>query len=443
MPPSTPGKSLWHRALRAVAGPWLALLAACGDVTPAFGPDAATARTNATQLFGGLAASFAPARYDATYERARARFSANFLAPSSLHGDPSLWSATEGTTRVLHSRALFTGTTYDQVALPGAPPVPVALGESRHRIALTALGGSRFAWDTRVEWALGPGRAQAFEELPGLLALSADASAAAVWGAELPRSARALGRLVGVDTVRSDEARDGTRLVTYVVRMRPARVQAAFPELAGFVERYVGRSSFDFQLRDARGAQWLEAIARENVLRLRLRVAPSGAFVPLLGPPGPMPSALQLTGSIYARGGWAGVELNRIVADVTLDRDGPRRGFTLRWRTEPKWGFPFSVDRLVAGTLRAPFEGEGVTVAFGFEDGPQGQLLLVRRLAGHFEESRLVRWMGALAGSVFGAWTGKVEPDANRFLTEGFGALRDDLRSEPAGSGPGPGDDAP
>jgi hypothetical protein len=137
---------------------------------------------------------------------------------------------------------------------------------------------------------------------------------------------------------------------------------------------------------------------------------------------------LLLGGSLYARGGWAGVEINRIAADFTLERTGARRGFTLRWRTPPQWGFPFSVDRLIAGSLRAPFEGEGVIVAFGVEDGPQGQLLLVRRLAGQFQESRLVRWMGALAGSVFGSWTGKVEPDANRFLQEAFAALRDDLR---------------
>ncbi|MCU0622536.1 MAG: hypothetical protein MUF53_01590, partial [Gemmatimonadaceae bacterium] len=236
------------------------------------------------------------------------------------------------------------------------------------------------------------------------------------------------GRLVSVDTVRSDRARDGTRLVTYVVRLAPERLRAAFPELAGFVERYIGRSAFDLTLRDARGASWMEAMARENVIRVRVRVAPTGALVPLIGPPGPLPDQLLLGGSLYARGGWAGVEINRIAADFTLERTGARRGFTLRWRTPPQWGFPFSVDRLIAGSLRAPFEGEGVIVAFGVEDGPQGQLLLVRRLAGQFQESRLVRWMGALAGSVFGSWTGKVEPDANRFLQEAFAALRDDLR---------------
>ncbi|MCU0623008.1 MAG: hypothetical protein MUF53_03985 [Gemmatimonadaceae bacterium] len=61
MPPSTPAKSLWRRALRAGcagAAVWGGLgVAGCAEVTPAFGPDAATARTNATQLFGGLAAS--------------------------------------------------------------------------------------------------------------------------------------------------------------------------------------------------------------------------------------------------------------------------------------------------------------------------------------------------------------------------------------------------
>lgn len=433
MPPSTPAKSLWRRALHAAVGLGALVVAGCADVTPVFGPDPAGARTNAMQLFGGLAASFAPARYDATYERARTRFSANFLAPTGLHRDTTLWSATEGATRVLHARAWFTGTTYDQVAVPSAPALPVALGDTRHRLALTALGAGRYAWDTRVEWALGPGRAATFERLPGVLALAADAAPAEAWALALPRSTRALGRLFSVDTVRSDRGRDGTSLVTYVVRLHPARVRPAFPELAGFVERYIGRSSFDLQLRDARGALWMEAAARENVVRVRMRVATGGSWVPLAGPPGALPDQLTLVGSMYARGGWAGVEIKRIVADFVLERTGSRRGFTLRWHTEPEWGFPFSVDRLIAGSLRAPFEGDGVNVSFGFEDGPQGQLLLVRRLAGQFQESRLVRWMGSLAGSVFGSWTGKVEPDANRFLQEAFAALRDDLRE----GGPG------
>jgi hypothetical protein len=414
-------------------------LAACGDVPTAFGPDAAQARTNATQLFGGLAASFAPSRYDAKYAAARQRFSANFLAPDALWRDTSLWSTTVGNERQLHSRAWFTGSTYDQVALPAPAAPPVALGETRHRIALQSLGQGRFAWDARVEWALGPGRAAGFEQLVGLLGLAAGQAPVATWEAALPRTTRALSRLVTVDTARADRGRDGTQLVTYVLRFVPARARAGFPELADFVEKFIGRSAFDLALRDARGARWMEATAKAQVVRIRLRVAPSGALVPLVGAGAALPDTLQLVGSLYARGGWAGVEITRIVADFVLQRAGGRRGLALRWHTEPEWGFPFSVDRLIAGSLRAPFEGEGVVVEFGVEDGAQGQLLLVRRLAGHFQESRLVRWMGSLAGSVFGSWTGRVEPDGNRFLTEMFAALRDDLRlgTPPAANGDG------
>lgn len=428
MPPSTPAKSLsrWHLRLGAVV--CTAFAVGCGDVPSAFGPDASQARTNAAQFFGGLASSFAPSRYDAKYAAARTRISANFLAPDALWRDTTLWSTTVGTERQLHSRAWFTGTTYDQVAVPAMPALPAALGESRHRIALAALGQGRFAWDARVEWALGPGRAAGYERLVGLLGLAATASPVSAWEAALPRSTRAVGRLVTVDTVRADRARDGTALVTYVIRFVPARAKASFPELSDFVERYIVRSAFDLALRDARGTRWMEAVAKEGVVRIRLRTAPTGALVPLVGAGTTLPDQLQLVGSLYARGGWAGVEINKIVADMTLQRAGTRRGLALHWRTEPSWGFPFSVDRLIAGSLRAPFEGDGVIVEFGVEDGAQGQLLLVRRLAGQFQESRLVRWMGSLAGSVFGSWTGRVEPDANRFLTEMFGALREDLR---------------
>ncbi len=439
MPPSTPAKRLLHRHLRRAAALWLALtVAACSDVVPAFGPDAATARTNAAQLFGGLGWSFAPATYDAKYARARQRFSANFLSPSALFADTSLWSATAPSgggpsERVLHSRAVFTGSTYHQSSLAAAAPLPSALGESRHRMTLTARGDGRFTWDARVEWALGPGRAEAFERLPGVLALSAarHPNPNEAWDRAMPKSVAAIVPLVTVDTARADRARDGTTLVTYTARLTPDRGRAQYPALAGFFEQYITRSSFDVQLSDVRGARWMETSAINGVLRLRLRVAPDGRLVPLTGTGQGLPDSLRLTGSIYARGGWAGVRIERIVADVLLERDGNRAGFTIKWRTEPKWGFPFSVDRLIPASLRTPFEGDGVVVAFGVEDGPQGQLLLVRRFAGTVQESRLIRWMGALAGSVFGAWTGAVEPDANRWLSASFSAIAADVRAQP------------
>lgn len=439
MAPSTPERSRSRRgrsgptagARAAVALAALGAVAGCADVTPAFGPDPAQARTAAVQLFGGLAASFAPNTYDTRYGTARQRFSENFLAPTALFADTSLWSAREGDTRLLHSRAVFTGASYDQVALPTPPPLPVALGESRHRMSLRRLGDGRFAWDARVEWALGPGRAALAEALPGRLALSAGQAPEPAWTLALPRASRALARLLTVDTIRADRARDGTALVTYVVRFVPERTRRdGFPELAGFIERFIGRSAFDLALQDARGARWMEAVARDRRIRVRLRVAPDGTLAPLLGAGARLPDSLALVGSLYARGGWAGVAIDDVRADFTLQRSGARRGFVLRWRTEPRWGFPFSVDRLIAASLRAPFEGDGIVVEFGAEDGPAGQLLLVRRFAGQFQETRLVRWMGALAGSVFGAWTGRVEPDAHRFLHETFTALRDDLSAD-------------
>lgn len=439
MHPSTPAKRLPYRHLRRTAALWLALTAAaCSDVVPAFGPDAATARTNASQFFGGLGWSFSPATYDAKYTRARERFSANFLSPSALHADTSLWSANGQAAagdveRVLHSRALFTGSGYHQTSLPVAAPLPTALGESRHRMSLTARGDGRYSWDARVEWALGPGRAETFERLPGVLALSAARypKPHEAWERDAPKAVTAIVPLVTVDTARADRARDGTSLVTYAVRLTPDRGRAQYPALAGFFEKYIARSSFDVQLSDARGARWLETSAINGVLRLRLRVAPGGTLVPLTGAGTSLPDSLRLTGSIYARGGWAGVRIDRIVADVLLERAGPRRGFTLKWRTEPIWGFPFSVDRLIPASLRTPFEGDGVVVSFALEDGPQGQLLLVRRFAGTVQESRLVRWMGSLAGSVFGAWTGAVEPDANRWLAASFSAIAADVRAQP------------
>jgi hypothetical protein len=387
-------------------------------------------------LFDALSVSFAPAEYDARYGGARQRMADNFLAPTALWRDSANWTVVTPATRTIFARGLFTGTHYRETAEATWPPLPAALGESRHRISLTPLGGDgRFRWETRVEWNLGTAPAAGFERLAGLLALAATRSdgAAATWRAQLPRSSAALGRLFRIDSTRADRARDGTWLVTYAVRLVPDSAAREFPELARFVSRYIARSWFDLRLGDRRGARWMEAEARNLLLRVRVRVGPDGRLVPLLGPAGPLPDSLILTGDAFARGGFAGVGIRKIQGDFLLRRGHGRAGFSLRWNREPEWKFPFSVDRLISSALRAPFAGDGVAVDFGVEDGPGGRLLLVRALGGEFQESWLVRWMGALAGSVFGSWTGKVEPDANRFIAEAFAALRDDVRAAAGG----------
>jgi len=55
------------------------------------------------------------------------------------------------------------------------------------------------------------------------------------------------------------------------------------------------------------------------------------------------------------------------------------------------------------------------------------QAMSVRQVRTAVRESAIMRWLGGLGATAFGDYTGNSEAEENRFLTEVFGALRQDV----------------
>jgi hypothetical protein len=412
----------------------------CADALHAFGPTDAEARVNAEQFFGGIAVRFDSITRDARYQRARTRFSGNFLAPSALYADTSLWSSRTATDRTLLSQGRFSGTSYDFSARPTVP-MPTALGESRHRMTLINRDKGMYGWETQVDMALGPMRASMIEDvmtaLVGSVGTRTEAQIRSDYTIAAAKSTNALGRAFSIEHLRVTPGADGARLVDLAIRVRPDLARPRFPRFAQFLEKYIATSAYDLALTDKRGAQWVLATAKENRLTVMLREI-DGRFVPLQGPIRAIPDTLRLTGKASAHGAFATVHINAIDAEFVIVRSPTERAWRIRWNHEPQWDFPLSVNRFVSGPLRTPFQGDGVLFSLGFRDGPTGQLTLHREINGTFQETRLIRWMGSLAGSVFGDWEGPVEPEASRFIADAFFGLRDDATNLPMHKPPRP-----
>lgn len=69
------------------------LTGACRDVGPAFGPTIPAARTNAEQLFGGIAQRFTNVERNPKFRVARGKLGKNALTPSVIYNDTSVWTA--------------------------------------------------------------------------------------------------------------------------------------------------------------------------------------------------------------------------------------------------------------------------------------------------------------------------------------------------------------
>jgi hypothetical protein len=401
-----------------------AAIAATGCTEPlrAFGATEVEAKSHAEAMFASIGTRFDSVTRDAHDNRSRLRFAGNFLAPSGIFADTSVWTSSRENERTFVSHGKLNGRVYEFSAR-GNTPLPTVAGESRHHMTLISRGHDQYTWDTGVEMAMGPMRAASAEEI--VTALVASAAAKPDWTTTSPRSTAAIGRGFAIQRLHATPAADGSQTVELELRLHPELLKPKFPRFGQFLEKFIGTSGFDLQLTDKRGAQWVLFAAKKNIITLKLREI-GGHFAPLQGPIRPIPDSLRLVGSATAHGAFATVGINDIDGEFIITRTPNERAWTIRLDHEPRWDFPLSMNRLVSGPLRTPFQGEGVTYQIGFRDGANGQLIQHRAVKGTFQETRLIRWMGSLAGSVFSDWGGPVEPEANRFIADVFLGLRDD-----------------
>jgi hypothetical protein len=407
---------------------------ACRSVVAAHGSDAAAARAHADALAMAMEHRFTRVDRSPKFAHARMRIARYALAPSKLVSDTALWtrSASTGTgaTRDLEVAAALTNNRFVFSERPGALR-PARVGDERHVIRLAQLGESDWKWSTEVEHAVGTMPPQRLNDVARAIFASMERTPAAIradYGSTLPRTTRALGRLLVVDSIITTAQGDGSTLVAAHIVVEGARLRPAFPNFARYIEKYVEPARYRVRLADRTGGDWFDAHSDDRRLVIRFR-SRNGELQPLRGGARRMPDTLALHVDARAKLGVFSVGFSRMQGEFVHVNRPADRSWAMRFTREPEWHLPLIAERLLRTPLRRPFEGPGVQFRIGFRTGEAGQTLLSRNLDAVVRESAIMRFLGNLGFGAMSDFAGKVELEENRFIAELFAAIRADLRA--------------
>lgn len=388
------------------------------------------AKRNVDNTFAAFAFRFYNVQRDAKFGVARTRMGRHALVPSRIFNDTAVWSAGDpDSVRVLYVQGALTDRGY-LFSARSAAAYPDHLGDERHFLQLTRLGGDDYEWITHVDHGIGPVRAThvaaafgtlftAFEGRTGGAVLS-DARA------NFPRSARQLGQMLTIDSLRASPLPDGSTSFAIHVSIIPDSLRARYPAFAAYLDKYVTPSRVRLRLTDRAGAQYLDLAMSDGRVAVRLR-ARGGRLVSLAGTPRPMPDSLRLRVDASAKFMIFRVGFHDLEGDFTVERGQHDRAWMMRFRGEPEWDLPLATERLIRSPLRRPFEGRGTELRLAVRDDIGNQAMSVRQVRTAVRESAIMRWLGGLGATAFGDFAGRSEAEENRFLTELFGALRQDV----------------
>lgn len=411
----------------------IAALAACRDVAPAFGTNAAAARASADGLFGGIAQRFTNVQRTPKFIVARGKLGKNALTPSVIYNDTSVWTAFgPDSTRVITIDGEFSGNRYLFSARPW-PTTPVnAPGDSRHYIRLRRLNENVFEWVTNVDIAVGSIKSDEFGNVVTRLMGSAEgrtpADLRADYRASFPRTTSALGRLFSLDTLRTVRDNEGATTILLGIRIDPNGIRSTMPDFAKYLDKYSTPSKYRAVVTDKRGGRWVEFAGADNYMTLRVRTL-DGHFAPLNGPVRPIPSELQLTSDFTTKILFFTVGYRQLIGNVTVINSDRERGWFMRFTREPDWRLPSVVSVMIHTPLRRPFEGNGATFRLVLRDNPGAQSIIARHSTTVVQESPILRFLGRLGSTAMGDFVGKSEVQENRFSAEVFNALRLDIRA--------------
>ena len=98
-----------------------------------------------------------------------------------------------------------------------------------------------------------------------------------------------------------------------------------------------------------------------------------------------------------------------------------------RFAEEPDWRLPFLIKPFIRGSLRYPFEEEGMTLGFALRRHSDGSTRLVRDYRVRVQESWIIRWLGGLSDKAVSDFRRGAEAEADRFNRECLYAVRDDV----------------
>lgn len=411
--------------------PLLALTLALGACRPgldALGPTDAERARNAGQLFAALTDRFNSVHRAPRYATARARISKAWLNPGSVYRDTAVWMARGADSTVLFQGfGRFLPFGYVLQERNPLPPV-VALADARHLIALKPTPERDWEWNAGVDFAIGTIKADQFARMITALLVMGEGKGDKELKAELfrgiPATAAAAKQLWDLDSLRAAPLADGSSMMLLQSSTHPERIAATLPGFSTFVKRYLVGTTWRLHLRDKQGATWFVLDGAKGVTQLRWRVK-HGELLPFEGPARPMPDDMELEIESRTKVGMFTVGLSNLVTDFTFVHTATERGWNIHVNRPPKWHLPLGVARLIDGSLKRPFVGEGSTFRIVIRDSENGPTTISRSTRGFVKESAIVRWMGALSGTVAGEF-GATEQEEARFLTQLFGGMKKD-----------------
>ena len=198
---------------------------------------------------------------------------------------------------------------------------------------------------------------------------------------------------------------------------------------AKFIRRYVESSGYHIRLTDKSGGEWFDASAKRGsrlVIRFRSH---DGELQPLSGVARHMPDTLVLNMDAQAKLSFFTVGVSNLIGEFVHVHTASERGWAMRFTKEPRWQLPPLAEQLLHSPLQRPFVGDGVQFRIGYTRGTDGQTFLSRSVVLAVQESAIMRFLGTLGFTAMSDYAGQVEEEENRFLAEGFAALRADIAS--------------
>jgi hypothetical protein len=203
-------------------------------------------------------------------------------------------------------------------------------------------------------------------------------------------------------------------------------MRAAFPALAGYLDKYLRPAKYRFTLTDRSSVPMLDIVGADRMVTIKYRLQ-HGKLVSLSGPPRPLPDSLQLHADASVKVKMFTVGFHKLVSEFTISRSPRERAWTIVSQHEPDWDLPLATEHLIRTPLRRPFEGQGAMFKIGVRDSVGGQTILLRQARLSVQESAIMRFMGALASHATNELADRVELERDRFLCEAFAALREDV----------------
>ena len=127
---------------------------------------------------------------------------------------------------------------------------------------------------------------------------------------------------------------------------------------------------------------------------------------------------------VFAKFGPFTVGLSDLRGTLAFVRSSREAGWDMRFRTEPRWHLPPLVGRLVRGSLRHPFAGEGAHFRLTVQQLGNGQSVLHRRSSVTVHESTIMRWLGNLGFTALSEFAGAVEQQEARYYETAMRGMR-------------------